>query len=161
MRTQMEKLRQTTDPAERQRLLQEHLQTMQDVVRVLDGMMEAQAAAATPQMGMMGQGMMGGGMMGGGMMGKGMMGRGGTGGCMMPGMMSDDDQKGMMGRGMMGGGGMGGGMMRSMMMQRHMMMEQQMQSVVNRLNLMEKRLNGMQTLLDQVLQHMAATQGQG
>ena len=41
------------------------------------------------------------------------------------------------------------------------MIERKMRSAMSRLNLMEKRLNGIQMLLDQVLQHLAATQGQG
>jgi Spy/CpxP family protein refolding chaperone len=82
MQEQMAKIRQTKDPAERRRLLQEHWQTVHE-----GG-------------GMMGGGYgMGPGMMGGYGMGPGMMGGYGMG----PGMMGGDG----MGPGMMGGHGMG------------------------------------------------------
>jgi hypothetical protein len=64
MQAQMDQIRQTQDPQERQRLLQQHWATMQ--------------SAMTAMHGLWGPGMMGGtGMMGGGgMMGPGMMGGG-------------------------------------------------------------------------------------
>lgn len=64
MQAQMEKIRQTQDPKERQKLLQEHWNTMQGSMGMMHGM----------GMGMWGGGMMGGHMMGGGnMMGGGHM----------------------------------------------------------------------------------------
>ena len=60
MQDEMKKIRETQDPQERQRLLQEHWATMQ--------------AAMTTMHGMMGAGMMGGPMAGGHMMGGPMMG---------------------------------------------------------------------------------------
>ncbi|MCM2330842.1 MAG: hypothetical protein NDI70_06045 [Pseudomonas sagittaria] len=63
MQAQMEKIRQTQDPKERQKLLQEHWNTMQGGMGMMHGM----------GMGMWGGGMMGGHMMGGGMMGGGHM----------------------------------------------------------------------------------------
>ena len=77
MQAQMEKIRQTQDPKERQKLLQEHWNTMQGNMGMMHGM----------GMGMWGGGMMGGGhMMGGGMMGGGhMMGGGMMGGGHMMG----------------------------------------------------------------------------
>ncbi|HEY8330405.1 hypothetical protein [Geopseudomonas sagittaria] len=63
MQAQMEKIRQTQDPKERQKLLQEHWNTMQGNMGMMHGM----------GMGMWGGGMMGGHMMGGGMMGGGHM----------------------------------------------------------------------------------------
>jgi Spy/CpxP family protein refolding chaperone len=84
MQRQMDQIRKTKDPAQRQRLLQEHMQTLQENMTMGMGM-------GPGMMGGMGQGMMaGGGMMGG--MGMGGMGMGG------------------MGMGGMGMGGMGGGM---------------------------------------------------
>jgi hypothetical protein len=54
MQAQMDKLRATTDPAERQKLMQEHMATMQEAMKDMRGM-------GGPTMGMMGGGMMGGG----------------------------------------------------------------------------------------------------
>ncbi|MEX3970020.1 hypothetical protein [Paraburkholderia caribensis] len=62
MQAQMNQIRQTQDPKERQKLLQQHWATMQ--------------GAMTTMHGMWGPGMMGHGMMGHGMMGQGMMGGG-------------------------------------------------------------------------------------
>lgn len=85
MQEQMQKIRQTRDQKERQKLMHEHWQTMQE-----------------------GVGMMGGYGMGPGMMGGYGMGPGMTGGCGMgPGMMGGYG----MGPGMMGGYGTGPGMM--------------------------------------------------
>lgn len=63
MQAQMEKIHQTTDPKEREKLLQEHMRTMEDTMQVMRGM------GGGMMMGMMDGGKTGGGMMGGGMMG--------------------------------------------------------------------------------------------
>lgn len=71
MQEQMTKLQQTQDPAERQKLLQEHWTTMQNGMGMMQGMW------GPGMMGCWGDGnanMMGGHMMGGSMMGHGMMG---------------------------------------------------------------------------------------
>ena len=62
MQAQMDQIRQTQDPQERQRLLQQHWATMQSAMTAMHGMW-------------------GPGMMGYGMMGPGMMGMGGRGCC--------------------------------------------------------------------------------
>ncbi|MEI6001210.1 hypothetical protein H3V53_29770 [Paraburkholderia bengalensis] len=67
MQAQMNQIRQTQDPKERQKLLQQHWATMQSAMTTMHGMWGS---------GMMGHGMMGHGMMGQGMMGQGMMGQG-------------------------------------------------------------------------------------
>ena len=106
MQAQMDKIRQTQDPQERQRLLQDHWNSMQAAMSTMDGMWGPNGCFG-------GAGMMGGGMGPGygmgpmGMMG-GMMNMMG-GGCPM-GMMGGDMGPGMSGYGpgMMGGGMMGG-----------------------------------------------------
>ncbi|WP_038716074.1 hypothetical protein [Burkholderia sp. lig30] len=65
MHAQMDQIGKTQDPQERQRLLQQHWETMQSAMGTMRGMW--------------GPGMMGYGGMGPGMMGPGMMGRGGAG----------------------------------------------------------------------------------
>lgn len=87
-------------PAQRETLLREHVQTLQEGMMMTQGMMGGAAVQPGWQGGMAG-GMMGPGMMGPGMMGPGMMGLG---------MMG----QGMMGHGMMGHGMMGQGMMEGM-----------------------------------------------
>jgi hypothetical protein len=79
MQQQMDRIRQTKDPKERQKLLQEHMQSMQEGMSMMRGM--------------------------GGPMMMGMM--GGQKDAMGPGMMGGG-QKGGMGPGMMGGGPMAG-----------------------------------------------------
>jgi hypothetical protein len=54
MQEQMNRLQQTTDPKERQKLLQEHMQTMREQVR------DVRAVGGWTTMGMMGPGMHGG-----------------------------------------------------------------------------------------------------
>jgi hypothetical protein len=58
MQAQMNKLRETADPEQRQKLMQEHTATMQQAMKSM--------RTHGQTMGMMGGGMMGGGMMGGG-----------------------------------------------------------------------------------------------
>lgn len=58
MQAQMNKLRETTDPEQRQKLMQEHTATMQQAMKSM--------RTHGQTMAMMGGGMMGGGMMGGG-----------------------------------------------------------------------------------------------
>jgi len=65
MQEQMDKIDQTQDPQERQKLLQEHWAMMQKGMDMMQGMMGGN---------MMGGNMMGGNMMGGNMMGGNMMG---------------------------------------------------------------------------------------
>lgn len=92
MQEQMQKIRQTQDPAERSRLMQAHWLTVHEGAGMMDG-----GCGMGPGRGGMGPGMMGGYGMGSGMMG------GGYG--MGPGMMGGGSG---MGSGMMGGGcGMG------------------------------------------------------
>lgn len=76
MQSQMEKLRSTADPAERQKLMQEHLATLQKAMSQMRGMGGSMMGSDMMRGGMMGGGMMGGNMMGGGMTGGGMMGGG-------------------------------------------------------------------------------------
>jgi len=92
MQEQMGKIRQTKDPVERRRLMQEHWQT------VHEGGMMGGGYGMGPGVYGMGHGMMGGYGMGPGMMNGYGMGPGMMGGCGM-------------GPGMMGGCGMGPGMM--------------------------------------------------
>jgi len=54
MQAQMDKIRQTTDPKEREKLMTEHMKSMQEGMRMMRGM-------GGGMMGMMGGGMMGGG----------------------------------------------------------------------------------------------------
>jgi hypothetical protein len=62
MQAQMNKLRETADPEQRQKLMQEHTATMQQAMKSM--------RTHGQTMGMMGGGMMGGGMMGGGPAGR-------------------------------------------------------------------------------------------
>lgn len=71
MQTQMDRIRDTQDPQERQRLLQQHWDTMQSAMDTMRGMWGRGAMGP----GMMGRGMMGPGMMGGAGPGWGHMGR--------------------------------------------------------------------------------------
>jgi hypothetical protein len=163
MRLQMQALQTAKDPAERRKLLAEHMQAMHDMMSMLQGMMEASPAAA-PGGGMMGgpsmMGMMGGkgmmAMMGGG---KGMMGgqkpemmsmKGGQPG----GMMQQCPKMGMAGegKGMMGGKGM----MAMMGMMQHMMMRESVKALTERVDALERRLDTVQELLGQLLQQEAA-----
>lgn len=74
MQAEMEKIQQTQDPQQRQKLLQEHWNTMQNGMSMMNGMWGPGMMGCCGG-GMMGNGhMMGGGMMGGGMMGGHMMG---------------------------------------------------------------------------------------
>ena len=68
MQEQMSKIAQTTDPQERQRLMQEHWQSMYQGMQTMRGMGWMFGGGS-----MMGPGMMSGGMMSGGMMPGGMM----------------------------------------------------------------------------------------
>jgi len=76
LRAQVDKIAKTKDPAERQKLIQEHMQTLRASMATAGGMMGGMGGG--PGAGM-GTGMMGGGMMmdcpmmGGGMQGEGMM----------------------------------------------------------------------------------------
>ena len=85
----MTQIQNTTDPAERQKLLDEHWQLMQQNMQAMRGF---------------GGPMMRGGIEPGGGMGPGMMGRAGPGGEMGPGMMGGTGPGYSMGPGMMGGG---------------------------------------------------------
>ncbi len=168
MRQQMQSLQTTKDPAERRKLLAEHMQAMHDLMSMLQGMMEARPTATAGggmmggpgMMGMMGDrqggmmGMMGGkGMMGGqkaGMMG--MMG-GKPGGTMeqCPKMGMAGEEKGMMG---------GSEMMPMMAMMKHMMMKQSVEALTERVDALEQRLNTVQELLGQLMQQEAAASTQ-
>ena len=70
LQDQMGKIRQASDPKERQKLMQEHMQTMQEGMKQLRGMggMKAQAPAQAKTMGMARDGKQGDMMMGGDMM---------------------------------------------------------------------------------------------
>ncbi len=80
LRAQVDKIARTRDPAERQKLVQEHMQTLRSSMMAAGGMMDGMGPGPGGGMGM---GMMGGGMMmdcpmmgqkmGGGMMGEQMM----------------------------------------------------------------------------------------
>ena len=97
MRSQMDQIHATTDPTERQKLMQAHMQTMQDSMAMMRSMNK-------PTMMDGGQG----------------------------GMAKADDKGAPSGKGMMGGN----------MMQHHQMME--------------NRIEMMQTMMDQMLQHQQA-----
>ncbi|MBI2313920.1 MAG: hypothetical protein HYU77_15590 [Betaproteobacteria bacterium] len=122
LQAQLDKIGKAKDARERQKLLGEHMQTMQESMMV---------AGAMGSGGMMGGGMMGGGMMGCPMM-SGMMG-GGQGGMM--GMMHGGQGGGMMGGGMMGGGAGGPGA----------------DAMMGRMQQMEKRVDMMQMMMEQML----------
>jgi len=99
LRAQMDKILKTTNPSDRQKLIQEHMQTLRASMTTAAGVMGGRPGS-------------------GGMMGSGMMG-GGTMDCpMMSGMM----------------GGAGGGAAN--------------QAITDRLNQMEKRLDVMQMMLE-------------
>ncbi len=74
MQAQMDKIRQTQDPKERERLLQEHWTTMQSTMGMMDGMWGPGMMGCCAGGPMMGGHMMDGHMMGGHMMGGHMMG---------------------------------------------------------------------------------------
>ena len=127
MQSHWEKLSQTTDPAERQKLMQEHRQKMRELATIMRNMQGNCPGGGQGMMMGSGQGMMGGGqgMMGGG---QGMMGGG---------------------QGMMGGGqGMMGGMHKMMHGDRHMAMMGMMAAHRE----MEKRLDLMQVVIEQLLE---------
>jgi hypothetical protein len=83
MQAQMEQIAKTTDPAQRQKLLQAHWEGMHSAMASMNAMWgpggalcpcaSVRANGKAPGPGMMGPGMMGGGMMGPGMMGGGHM----------------------------------------------------------------------------------------
>lgn len=108
MRETMGRIHQTKDPKERQKLMNEHMQSMQDMMKMMHGMMAGQS------------------MMGGqAMMGRGMMGRmggrqGGMRGCPQGGEMMGSQPGGMM------GGQQGAMMSRMNMMEQRMNMMQMM-----------------------------------
>ena len=128
MQEQMEKIRTTTDPKERQDLLQKHMQTMQEN-------MQAMRSMGGP---MMMDGAQDGGMMMGGAQGGGMM-QGDKMAGMKEGAMMKGDKKGGMAEGGMKKGGMMGGMMDGDMMKHHAMME--------------KRMDMMQMMMEQMVHH--------
>ena len=68
MQAQLDKIGRAKNPQERQRLLQEHMQTMRENMMIGKGMMSGMMDCPMMGGGMMGEGMMGGGM---GMMGGG------------------------------------------------------------------------------------------
>lgn len=107
----MGKIRQTSDPMERRKLMQEHMRAMQDGMKQMGGM--------------------GGGMMMG-------MGSGGKQGEMMMGMGSGGKQGGMM-MGMGRGDKPGGGMMKGDMMKAHNMMKMRMEMMETMMEHMMQR----------------------
>jgi hypothetical protein len=155
MDRQMQALQTTKDPAERRKLLAEHMQAMHDMISMLQGMTEASPTAAP------GGGMMGGpgtmGMMGG----KGMMGMMsgqkpemmGMKGGQRGGMMEQCPKMGMAGEEQRMKGG--SPMMPMMGMMQHMMMMQSVKALAERVDAMERRLNTVQELLGQLLQQEA------
>jgi hypothetical protein len=163
MDRQMQALQTTKDPAERRKLLAEHMEAMHDMMSMLQGMTEASATAA-PGGGMMGgPGMMGmmGGQPGGMMGGKGMMGMMsgqkpemmGMKGGQRGGMMEQCPKMGMAGEEQRMKGG--SPMMPMMGMMQHMMMMQSVKALTERVDAMERRLNTVQELLGQLLQQEA------
>ena len=113
LRAQMDKILKTKDPSERQKLMQEHMQTLRASMTTAAGVMGGRPGSG----GMMGHGTMGGGMMDCPMMDQKMGG----------GMMDCPMMSGMM-------GGAGGGAAN--------------QAITDRLNQMEKRLDVMQMMLE-------------
>ena len=79
MQEQMRRIREAKSPAERQKLLREHMQSMMEQMRAM------RALGGGKMSGMMGGGMMGGGMMSGRNMGGGMMHGGMMGACLATG----------------------------------------------------------------------------
>ncbi len=149
VRERMRRIQENEDSDELLDLLEDHVESLLDMMKMMHGMMAAQAVMEQGMMGghKGGMGMMGGkkggmGMMGGHHGGMGKMGGGKAGMGMMGG------EKGGMGK--MGGGMMGGkgGMMMGMMATH--------QAMVARMNMMEKRLNMMQMMMDQMLQNQGA-----
>lgn len=139
MHDQMAKISQTQDPQERQKLMQEHWNTMRGSMDMMQGMWNS---------GGMGCCMMGGGMNGGHMMGGNMMGSGG--GCCAGG--------GMMGGGMNGGHMMGGNMMGD----GHMMGWEGMHGYYNKLTpeqqkqrqyMSDQYMQMQQMMMDNMMQH--------
>ncbi len=112
MQTQLGAIEQAKDPAERSRLLGEHMQAMRENLYMARGMMQGNTMAP--------------GMMGGGMMGQGMMG-GMPGSGMMGGGMMDHHMKG---GGHMGAAGSG--------------------AVEGRIDQLEKRMDMMQMMMEQM-----------
>jgi len=125
MQEQMQKIHAATNPAERREIMHEHASSMQGMMQMMHGMMAGQE--------MMGPGMMGPGMMGPGMAGPGMsQGHPGGSGMMTPGQMGSE--------GYGPGGGMGPGAMTP-----------GASAMMNRLGMMEQRINLMQMMMDQML----------
>ena len=118
MQAQMEEIHKTSDPDKRDKLIQSHMDSMNEMMKKMQGM-----HSGKPMMG--GPGMMGGskdGMMGG------------------PGMMGGSKN------GMTGGPGMMGGSKGGMM------------EMMNRQQMMGRRMDMMQMMMDQMMQHQAATE---
>ena len=96
MHEQMHKIMQAKDPRERERLMQEHLKTMQENMKMMGGMMGGGMMGPGMMRGGDGTGMLGGGLMGGGMggvgVGHGMMGDGGLMGPMAMLDLSDEQR---------------------------------------------------------------------
>jgi len=131
MRAQMAEIHRTRDPDKRDKLIQAHMDSMNEMMNKMRDMHRGKPMMGGPKGGMMGgsrDGMTGGpGMMGGPKDGM-------TGG---PGMMGGPRD------GVMGGPGMMGGSRDGMM---------------NRQKMMEQRMNMMQMMMDQMMQHQAATE---
>jgi Spy/CpxP family protein refolding chaperone len=93
MEEQMRKIRQTKDPAERRRLMQEHWQTVHEGAGMMGGGYGMGPGGYGMGPGMMGGYGMGPGMMGGYGMGPGMMGGGGMGPQGLPDLSADQRTK--------------------------------------------------------------------
>jgi hypothetical protein len=131
IREQMQRIHEGEDSDELEDMLEDHIESLLDMMKMMHGMMAAQA--------MMEQGMMGGHKGGMDMMGHhkgGGMGKGEQGGM---------DHKG----GMMGGGKGGGMGHKGAMMAKH-------QGMVARMDMLERRQNLMQLMMDQMLQNQEA-----
>jgi hypothetical protein len=161
MHRTMDKIQAAEDPKERQKLLDDHMAQMHDMMNMMHGMQQGQTNAA------MGGGMMG--MMGPDMMRMmhgqqgGMMGNAPAGGPPCARMGSQGMSGGMMGGrgmhgGMMGSQGMHGGMMGSQGMSGRMMGKGMMgggmtSHMQNRMDMMQQRMDMMQQMMAQMLQH--------
>jgi hypothetical protein len=141
IREQMQRIQESEDSDELEDMLEDHIESLLDMMKMMHGMMAAQA--------MMEQGMRGGhkgdmGMMGGDKGGMGMMGHHKGGG------MGKGEQGGMAHKGGMMEGHKGGGMgHKGGMMARH-------HAMVARMDMLERRLNLMQLMMDQMLQNQEA-----
>ncbi len=142
MHRTMEQIQAAEDPKERQKLLDDHMAQMHDMMNMMHGMRQGQSGGG--MMGMMGPNMMG--TMHG--QGGGMMGGAPMGGKPCPHMGG----KGMSG-GMMGGQGMHGGMMGGRGMQGGMMGGGMATHMQQRMDNMQQQMDTMQQMMAQMLQH--------